>query len=354
MFVIHEDMMIYATRGDAVYFTAEKKVGDAKYKFQPEDVVRIKIFEKKNPEKVVLMKDFLVEEECTGVPIFLDRFETKIGEIIAKPVDYWYEVELNPDTVPDTFIGYNENGPAVFRLFPEGKDVVEGEIPDPEENAAVTRMVVTFVNEYMGENAETMIQETFDKYVAEHPPTRGEDGIGIDSAELDGDKNLVLNYSDGSSAVVGRVGGEDGKNGKNGVNGVTFTPSVDADGNLSWTNFGGLENPDTVNIRGPVGPKGEDGRDGVDGSIGADGYTPQKGVDYFTDADKDELTGLVLDTFATPAGITFSKVGSTVTATFSEADGVDETVTVQLDAYDRPLWLAHGDRTCYFSWEGFD
>lgn len=33
-------------------------------------------------------------------------------------------------------------------------------------------------------------------------------------------------------------------------NGATFTPSVDEDGNLSWTNNRGLVNPDTVNIKG--------------------------------------------------------------------------------------------------------
>lgn len=159
MFVRYEDRTIHATRGDAFYFSIEKKVGDAKYKFQPNDVVRFKVCEKKNYGKVVLMKDFLVEEETTSVNIFLDRFDTKFGEIISKPVDYWYEAELNPDTFPDTFIGYNEDGPAVFRLYPETKDVIEGEIPDPEENSAVSRMVVTFVNEYLGGNAETIINQ---------------------------------------------------------------------------------------------------------------------------------------------------------------------------------------------------
>lgn len=33
-------------------------------------------------------------------------------------------------------------------------------------------------------------------------------------------------------------------------NGATYTPSVDDDGNLSWTNNGGFENPATVNIKG--------------------------------------------------------------------------------------------------------
>lgn len=35
--------------------------------------------------------------------------------------------------------------------------------------------------------------------------------------------------------------------------GATFTPSVDENGNLSWTNDGELENPETVNIKGETG-----------------------------------------------------------------------------------------------------
>lgn len=38
--------------------------------------------------------------------------------------------------------------------------------------------------------------------------------------------------------------------------GVTFTPHVSETGDLSWTNDGGLENPETVNIMGPEGPEG--------------------------------------------------------------------------------------------------
>lgn len=35
--------------------------------------------------------------------------------------------------------------------------------------------------------------------------------------------------------------------------GPYFTPSVDSEGNISWTNNGGLDNPPTTNIRGPKG-----------------------------------------------------------------------------------------------------
>ena len=41
--------------------------------------------------------------------------------------------------------------------------------------------------------------------------------------------------------------------GEKGDNGATFTPSVDAAGNLSWTNDQGLENPSTQNIKGAKG-----------------------------------------------------------------------------------------------------
>lgn len=41
-----------------------------------------------------------------------------------------------------------------------------------------------------------------------------------------------------------------------GVAGYIFIPQVDKNGNLSWTNNGGLTNPETVNIMGPKGPQG--------------------------------------------------------------------------------------------------
>ena len=71
--------------------------------------------------------------------------------------------------------------------------------------------------------------------------------------------------------------GIDGSDGADGSNGATFTPSVDSDGNLSWTNDGDLDNPEPVNIKGPKGDKGEtgapgeDGAQGIPGPAGADG-----------------------------------------------------------------------------------
>ena len=47
--------------------------------------------------------------------------------------------------------------------------------------------------------------------------------------------------------------------GEKGENGVTFVPALDANGNLSWSNDGGRENPPTQNIRGPAGAAGQPG-----------------------------------------------------------------------------------------------
>lgn len=56
----------------------------------------------------------------------------------------------------------------------------------------------------------------------------------------------------GDKGDKGDTGGQ-GPSGAPGSNGATFTPSVDAEGNLSWTNDKDLDNPQTVNIKGPKG-----------------------------------------------------------------------------------------------------
>lgn len=133
MFII-EDNYIYATRGDIVFFGVTAEDDGVPYHFQPGDILRIKVYGKKDAETVYLEKDFPVLEPCRSVEIYLTEEDTKFGEIISKPVDYWYEVCLNPDTDPQTIIGYSDEGAAVFRLFPEGADVEKDEhIPTEED-----------------------------------------------------------------------------------------------------------------------------------------------------------------------------------------------------------------------------
>ena len=99
----------------------------------------------------------------------------------------------------------------------------------------------------------------------------GEDGRGIASATINSNGELVLTYTDNTTDNLGVVVGEDGQDATGGANGVTFTPSVDNDGNLSWTNDGGLTNPTTVNIKGPQGEQGIQGEKGEKGDTGTQG-----------------------------------------------------------------------------------
>lgn len=132
MFVLNDDLSIYATRGDIVFFTVSAEENGEAHMFKAGDVVRIKIYGKKDANNVVLEKDFPVVEDTTAVEIFLTGEDTKIGGVISKPVVYWYEVELNPRTNPQTIIGYDDDGAKEFRLFPEGKDLIDY-VPDSED-----------------------------------------------------------------------------------------------------------------------------------------------------------------------------------------------------------------------------
>lgn len=121
MFLINNDKSIYITRGDIAVLEITANVSEEElYTFKPGDIVRFKVVEKKQCNNVVLTKDLTVTDETTSVSILLEYNDTKLGENISKPVDYWYEVELNPDTTPQTIIGYDADGPKIFRLFPEG------------------------------------------------------------------------------------------------------------------------------------------------------------------------------------------------------------------------------------------
>lgn len=126
MFEITADKTILLTRGDvAVLEIGAKTIGNDEHMFKVGDIIRFRVYEKNRHDMVVLLKEVTVESEAASVDISLESRDTKIGELINKPKDYWYEVELNPDTAPQTLIGYDTVGPKIFRLFPEGADANE-------------------------------------------------------------------------------------------------------------------------------------------------------------------------------------------------------------------------------------
>jgi hypothetical protein len=123
----YADKTITLTRGDAAVFNIGADIitssGSEQHFFKVGDVIRFKVTAKKNCEDVVLVKDAKVTEETAYVQIALDSDETKFGDVISKPMEYWYEVELYPDTYAQTIIGYDEEtGAKILRLLPEGGD----------------------------------------------------------------------------------------------------------------------------------------------------------------------------------------------------------------------------------------
>lgn len=138
MFQVNDDLSIYVTRGDMVFLRITADKDGEPYTFQPGELVRFKVFAKKDCEDVVLEKDFPVTAVTQGVDIILTGDDTKIGDVISKPRDLWYEVELNPLDNPMTIIGYDEDGAKVFKLFPEGAD-----IPQSAPDARIMRAIDT-------------------------------------------------------------------------------------------------------------------------------------------------------------------------------------------------------------------
>lgn len=117
--------------------------------------------------------------------------------------------------------------------------------------------------------------------------------------------NMYLGTDENGRVVVKSAPSGDG--GQTG--GVTFFPFVDSEGNLSWSNNGGLENPETVNIK---------GADGTPGEPGADGATVQE----------------VLEEMPTVTAMDFSNFEN---GSFTETvDGVTVTHTVTFDTQGRP------------------
>ena len=116
--------------------------------------------------------------------------------------------------------------------------------------------------------------------------------------------------------------GADGADGAQGPAGTTFTPAVSADGVLSWTNDGELENPDPVNIKGPQGPAGADGAQGP------------AGPNQVTTSTATDITGILKGTGAAIAqavsGTDYAPPSQSITATLTSTGWADndQTLTV--------------------------
>lgn len=153
------------------------------------------------------------------------------------------------------------------------------EEPTPEEQSVITETIAALnagvktvedIAEGMDAQIETALQEA-----KESGEFDGKDGVSpeISVEEIEGGHRVTITDASGETQVD-IMNGADGADGADGINGVTFTPEVSQSGVISWTNDGGLPNPDSVNIKGAPGEQGERGLPGQDGAPGEDGVSP--------------------------------------------------------------------------------
>ena len=133
MFRIDKNMTVYLTRGDACLLPVScKSSGGEPYIFKRGETLSLRIFKKRRYDEVVFSKETVIAADTERAQIYLSSAETRLGEVINAPAEYWYEIELNGGTnAAQTIVGYDKGGPKVFRLYPEceyGKDMEEGEI----------------------------------------------------------------------------------------------------------------------------------------------------------------------------------------------------------------------------------
>lgn len=230
MFEVKDDLTIYCTRGDVALLSVTADENGVNYIFQPGDVVRMKVFEKKDCQCVVMQKDVIIEETTDKVDILLTGQETRICEVISKPKDFWYEVELNPETNPQTIIGYDEDGPKVFKMFPEGKefeDIGEEDIP--------------FIDSELSTTSRNPVENR------------------VITAEIE---------------ALKKGGGGGGGTGADGFSPIAKVTQTSTGATITITDKSGTTTATVTN--------------------GKDGKTPVKGTDYFTAADKAEMVNSVI------------------------------------------------------------
>ena len=97
MLEIIDDRNIEVTRGNVLALTVMAENEGTEYQFSKDDIIRFKIMEAKNVNNVILQKDFKVLDNTTEQDIEIAADEMKIGNLSSKPIDYWFEIELNPD-----------------------------------------------------------------------------------------------------------------------------------------------------------------------------------------------------------------------------------------------------------------
>ena len=123
MFKIINKNQILINRGDIGIIDLTIPISkEENYEFEQGDVITFAVYKTNSYQKdPIIYKEVIVEEDGqTVVTIELDAEDTKVGPVINMPAQYWYEIQLNKE---QTILGFDDKGPKMFILFPEGSDI---------------------------------------------------------------------------------------------------------------------------------------------------------------------------------------------------------------------------------------
>lgn len=161
----------------------------------------------------------------------------------------------------------------VIARLDNAESVIES---NPDLIESMKKEILESISSSGGGVDEAQVENIIENYLTEHPPARGdpgEDGVSpaVDVEEIEGGYRITIVDANDTETF-------DILNGTDGEDGISPTIDVEeiADGNrLTITDVNGTQ---TVNIM-----------NGTDGKDGEDGYTPVKGVDYYTEEEKTAL-----------------------------------------------------------------
>ena len=201
---------------------------------------------------------------------------------------------------------------------------------------------------WLAEGGETTVSVEVDSTETGQPGTDAE----VTNVGDDVDVRLKFKIPRGQTGATGPTGpqgpqgeqgiqGEQGVQGPQGNTGPYFTPAVDASGNISWTNNGGLPNPQSQNIKGPQGAQGIQGIQGPQGETGPQGPQGEQGEKYGvlfdakpTDHILNDISWLRADTFSWQPGIVYTRAYQHLVADFNSLPTIP-TITIGADVYTR-------------------
>ena len=255
-------------------------------------------------------------------------------EINVSKVEFEFEEEMTNDFVKEAY--FTTNGQSFVRLIFNNECSIPYEVLEQESDIEIGVVVYKVENEetiirynpspvYIhslkgslkdAKNSEPITPSEMEQYMQLLESGLEEvANVDIDVETTQVGADVSITNRNGTTKVAHIVNGQDGVDGKNGFNGVGL--------NYNWngTSLGvkreDEQNYQYTNLKGDTGNSGQDGKDGVDGvsptitssksgstttititdktgtttatindgTNGQDGYTPQRGVDYWTASD---------------------------------------------------------------------